>query len=98
MISMFQFMALYGGYYYKYYCFYIFTIHFLFSSTQFYSLLFVLFINYCYFLFMCLFVVAVSTFVFFCGHYWCLCACLRFELISLFFYFMVVVNVFVLIY
>ncbi len=57
-------MTFYGGYYYEYYYLYIFTIHFLFSFTQSYLLNFVLSINHCQFLFVCLFIVVVDTFVF----------------------------------
>lgn len=98
MIKIFQFMVLYGRYYYKYYCFYIFTIHFLLSFTQSYPLLIVLLIDYCCFSFVYLSVVAVGVFIFVCGCCWCFCACLRSALISLFPYFIVAVDAFVLLF
>ncbi len=73
MISMFQFMALYRGYYYECHCLSIFMIHFLFSFTQSYPLFVVLSIDHRCFSFVCLSVVAVGTFVFICGCCWCVC-------------------------
>lgn len=72
-------------------------IHFLFLSTQSYSLLIVLFIDHYYFLSVCLFIVAVSAFVFVYGRYWCLCACLTSELVSLSSYFVIAICGFVLV-
>lgn len=80
---MFQFIALYGGYYYKCHYFYIFTIQFLFSFTQFYPLFFILSINHHYFSSVYLSVVAVSVFVFVCVRCWYLCACQGSGLVSL---------------
>ena len=97
MISIFQFMALYEGCYYKCHCFYIFTIYFLFSSTQSYSLFFLLFINYYYFSSMHLSIITVSAFVFVYGRCSCLCACLRSELVFLSLCFVVIVGTFMLI-
>ncbi len=93
MISMFQFMALYGGYYSKFHYFYIFTIHFLFSFTQSYLLLVVLSIDHRCFSFVCLSVVAVSAFVFVCGRCWCFCARLGSGSVPLFPRFVVAVLV-----
>ncbi len=95
---MFQFMVLYRGYYYKYHCLYIFTIHFLFSFTQFYSLLFVLSINCYYSSSVCLSIVAISAFVVVYSYCWCLCACLRSELVSLSPCFVVAIGAFVLVW
>ena len=97
MISMFQFIALYEGYYYKCHCFYIFTIHFLFLSSQSYSLLFILSINHYCFLSICLFVVTISIFVFVGRCYWYICACLNSGSVSLSPYSMVAIGAFVLV-
>ncbi len=84
MISMFQFIALYGGDYYKCHCLYIFTIHFLFLFTQSYPLLVVLSIDHRYFLFVCLSIFAVSAFVFVCSCCWYCCTRLGSGLVLLF--------------
>ncbi len=97
MISMLQFMTLYGGYYYECHCFYIFTIHFLFSFTQSHSLLFVLSIDPHCFSSVCLSVVVVGTFDFICGRYWCLCTRLESGSVSLSFRFVIAVGAFVLV-
>lgn len=85
-------------YYYKCYCFYIFTIDFLFLSTQSFSLLFILFIDHHCFLSVCLSEVTISAFVFVCTRCWCFYACLGFKSISLSPCFVVIVCAFVYIY
>ncbi len=84
MISIFQFIVLHGGYYYKCHCLYIFMIHFLFSFTQSYRLHIVLSIDHHYFSFIYLSIVAVGAFVLVCGCCWCFCARLGFGSVPLF--------------
>ncbi len=84
MISIFQFMTLYRGYYYECHCLYLFTIYFSFSFTQSYPLLVVLSIDHRCFSFVCLSVVAVDAFVFVSGRCWYVCARLGSRLVSLF--------------